>query len=212
MPDYCTSNCYEKEELRIYDRAGMQFCEERVVWQGQCASYRNAGYYGKSGSATLEGEQVSPVPGRCGLYRLRGWIRCRFDLKNGASLCCGEALLPVDVLLRLPECAPYELRVCCELQGHGFFADGARLHICVSGSCEVLALVRVPKSCRPKKPPVCPPPCKSPCRIEPPGCAKPPLCPPPYDKDPCREPWDEDPCAPPMVCVPLYPPDFCRRC
>lgn len=207
---FCTSHPYKwEEEIRIYDRAGVQFCGEQALWQGQGMG---AGYCGTCQHARLAEQALTPVCGRPGLFRLRGWAACRFALKNGASVCTGEALLPIDVLLRLPECAPYELCLQCDLTAQGFFRCGCEVCVCVSGSCEVLALVRVPESCRPKTPPACPPPCKSPCRPEPPRGKHPPLCPPPWEKEPCLPPPCDDPCRPPMVCLPLYPPDFCRRC
>lgn len=218
-------------ELRIYDRASVSLLDfaARISALGPSAGGRLRAQP-DCRCAALDGVCELPVSGRPYLRRVTGYLCVPVELRQcgGSGFCArGELALPFDVLLRVPDTAPYELRplvgeIC--LRAVTYLGQDV-YSVCVDACFEVCAVVRSPcrcddreyecrEGCRrderehecregccrgPHRPPECPQPC-------PPVC---PPCPPPHPPvcPPC--PPVRPPCPP--VCPP-HPPYGAPAC
>lgn len=238
------SNCCSPQSLRVYDRAPVNFRNQTVhayVEPMRDISYDLCVICAEIDicKPCLEDVTMCSVPGRPLMKRVTGCITAPVTIEyktkcsRGTGCAEGYISLPFDVLVRVPEVAPYDLRVlidqaivsAVEYCGNNMFT--MRVTICAA----LFVVVESP-CCEPACPPACPPhwPGHSDHRrpsppLLPPSC--PPICPPhrpsrpipwlgpPEPDNDCgwapKEPPHRPPHRPhhrPQPCLPLYPPDM----
>jgi hypothetical protein len=208
------SNCCSPQSLRVYDRAPVNFRNQTVhayVEPMRDISYDLCVICAEIDicKPCLEDLTMCPVPGRPLMKRVTGCItapvRIEYKTKCSRGTVCVEGIisLPFDVLVRVPEVAPYDLRVlidqaivsAVEYCGNNMFA--MRVTVCAA----LFVVVESP-CCEPACPPFRPPHwcAPDPCR---PSLPAPPICPPvcPPQRPVCPP---QRPVCPP-VCSPKRP-------
>ena len=241
------SNCFSPQSLRVYDRAPVNLRSQTVqacVGQVCDISYDQCIICAEIDicRACLEDVSMCSVQGRQLMKRVVGCIFAPVKIeyqtgRNRVTACAqGTVSVPIDVLIRVPEVAPFDLRavidqaivISGEYCGDGLFA--LRINMCAA----LFVVVESPcgcrcESCSTQRPCCdgapwqscgcsCPPQRPTPRPQEnccPPIC--PPVCQPPRQR-PCRPPYPPvcrpvcPPARRPVPCLPLYPPERRDSC
>ena len=165
------STCCSPQSLRVYDRAPVNFRNQTV--QACVQSMRDISYdqcvvcahIDKCGPC-LENATLCPVQGSPLMKRLLATITApvtiEYETRNGVCSADGMVELPVDVLVRVPEVAPFDLRVLIDqaIVHAGEHCGNGRFALRVTVCAALFVVVESPcgsfcSHCPPQ--PVCPP-------------------------------------------------------